>query len=191
MQIQINENAFDTVVLYTFLRKLTTPFKDWKAYKLGIIDADGNILRKRKTLRTQEEKSAFTVFDLLVRNLKKILEKLPGGRSRLASFAAGLYLIREEANAHIYQDEDICYESFIDFLELQLETTDFLEKGKMLLEERELSKILPNDEEIEEDAPANSVAGGGIAGLTVATGGPVIRKKPKKLKKFKEDLEPK
>ena len=40
--------AIDLFVTYRFLRLLTTPFEDTQAYKLGIIDANGNrIMQKR------------------------------------------------------------------------------------------------------------------------------------------------
>lgn len=85
----------DLFLVYQFIRRLATPFKDWEAYKLGIIDENGNILKKRKELTTIRERNAFGVFDVMILNLKKLLAKVPGGSSRLASYAAALYLIRE------------------------------------------------------------------------------------------------
>jgi hypothetical protein len=85
----------DLYLVYSFIRRLATPFKEWEAYKLGIIDEKGNVLRKRRELRTVKERQAFGVFDVMILNLKKLLEKVPGGSSRLASYAAALWLIRE------------------------------------------------------------------------------------------------
>lgn len=85
----------DLFLVYQFIRRLATPFNEWEAYKLGIIDEKGNILKKRKNLALARERNAFGVFDLLVLNIKKLLAKVPGGSSRLASYAAALYLIRE------------------------------------------------------------------------------------------------
>ena len=85
----------DLFMIYQFIRRLVTPFSEWEAYKLGIIDERGNILKKRKELRRQDERRAFGVFDVLILNLKKLLEKLPAGQTRLASYAAALWLIRE------------------------------------------------------------------------------------------------
>jgi len=87
--------AVDLWMVYSFIRRLITPFTEWEAYKLGIIDERGNVLKKRKELRRQEEVRAFGVFDILVLNLKKLLEKLPAGQTRLASYAAALWLIKE------------------------------------------------------------------------------------------------
>ena len=63
--------------VYQFLTKLVKPFKDTDAFKLGIIDEKGKVLKRRSTLKTREEKEAYTVSDTLVFNLKNLLEKVP------------------------------------------------------------------------------------------------------------------
>ena len=83
----------DTMIVYQILRKLVTPFIQMPAYHMGIIDEKGDFLKKVSTLTTAE-KETVTTLDVLVINLKRILGKLPGGASRLASLAAALYLIR-------------------------------------------------------------------------------------------------
>ena len=85
----------DLFLVYQFIRKLVTPFEKWEAYKLGIIDKDGNQLIKRKKFTTKAQEKAFGIFDLLVLNIKKLLAKVPGGGSRLATYAAALFLIKE------------------------------------------------------------------------------------------------
>lgn len=97
-QILVEGKWMDLLYLYQFIRRLTTPFDKTEAFKLGIIDKDGNVLRKRNTLTTPEEKNAYTYFDTLIFNLKKLLGKLPFGKTTLASFIAGLLLLREEKN---------------------------------------------------------------------------------------------
>jgi hypothetical protein len=87
--------VIDLYLVYQFIRRLVTPFTEWEAYKLGIIDERGNVLRKRRELRLQPEIRAFGVFDVMILNLKKLLEKLPAGQTRIASYAAALWLIRE------------------------------------------------------------------------------------------------
>lgn len=166
----LSEGATDFIVLYSFLKRLTTPFDKWKAYELGIIDADGKVLKKRATLVEPEEKAAFTLFDILVLNIKKILERLPNGKSKLASFIAALYLIKEEKNKELCLNEDIAYESFMDFYDIVLSDPELKKQVEELMKKS-----------IEEDSPANSVGAGGVAGLTISTGGAVIRKR----KKFK------
>lgn len=83
----------DLYYTYRFIKVLTTPWKDTDAYKLGLLDDKGTSLRKAKT---SEEKDAVTVFFRLAFNFKRILEKLPFGKSRLSSYAAALFLLREE-----------------------------------------------------------------------------------------------
>lgn len=84
----------DLFLVYQFIRRLATPFDKWDAYKEGVIDDKGNILIKKKD-RDSKQKKAFGVFDVMVRNMKRILAKLPGGSTRLASYAAALFLIKE------------------------------------------------------------------------------------------------
>ena len=87
-------NAF---VIYQFIRLLIKPFDKTDAFKLGIIDKDGNYLKKQGDLKTAEEKKASNIFTRLVWNLKKILMKVPLVRSKLGKFATALYLVREQA----------------------------------------------------------------------------------------------
>jgi len=113
----LNEGAiFDAFLLYSFLRRLVTPFKSTEAFKLGLIDKEGKILKHRKDLKTSQEKNAFTLFDLLVWNLKKILAKFPFGKTLLASYVAALFLIKEQKNP-LMQDQVILYESFSDYMD--------------------------------------------------------------------------
>ena len=58
--------------VYTFIKRLATPFSSTKAFELGIIDKNGKILKKRSKLKTKEEKESYTLTDTLVFNLKKI-----------------------------------------------------------------------------------------------------------------------
>ena len=57
--------AIDLFVTYRFLKILTTPFNKQDAYKLGIIDANGKVLKKRKDLKRSEEKKAYTIIHTL------------------------------------------------------------------------------------------------------------------------------
>ena len=74
---------------------LVTNFTDTEAFKLGIIDAKGKNLRKANTLTTTEEKDAYTFLNRLVFNMKKIINKLPGGENKTKSLVAGLWLVKE------------------------------------------------------------------------------------------------
>ena len=93
--MSIISTAANAYFTYKFLRVLTTPWEKMEAYELGIIDENGNVLKKTRQLRTADEKKAYTIFHRLAFNLKKILEKVPLGRTRIASYAAALFLLRE------------------------------------------------------------------------------------------------
>jgi hypothetical protein len=85
--------VIDLFLVYQFLKRLTTPFKETEAFRLGLIDAEGKRLKKAQTT---EERRAVGYFDRLVFNLKRLLAKVPGGSSQIASYAAALLLLREQ-----------------------------------------------------------------------------------------------
>ncbi|NDG31935.1 hypothetical protein EB118_17905 [bacterium] len=91
-------NLVDLYIVYRILRKLTTPYDQWDAYKQGVIDVDGNIIKKPEDRTTLDQKDSLTTLDVLILNLKKILSKLPFGKTKLASYGAALFLIKEEKN---------------------------------------------------------------------------------------------
>jgi len=87
--------TIDNLIAYKVLRMLVTNFTDTEAFKLGIIDAKGKNLRKANTLTTTEEKDAYTFLNRLVFNMKKIINKLPGGENKTKSLVAALWLVKE------------------------------------------------------------------------------------------------
>ena len=104
---QLKEGAIsrvaDTAYALRFLKLLVTPWEKMKAFELGVIDKDGRRTtfktpagREYKTeLKTMEQKSSYTIFHRLVFNIKRLLNKVPFGKTRLASYAAALFLIKE------------------------------------------------------------------------------------------------
>jgi len=112
--------------VYQFLKKLVTPFEKTEAFKLGIIDNKGKILKKRRDLTTVAEKEAYNLSDTLIWNLKKILAKVPGGSSKIASYAAALWLIKEQGNGKIFVNEKELEKQFFDYFE-KLENDDLNE----------------------------------------------------------------
>ena len=88
--------AVDLVITYRVIKLLITPFEKQEAFKYGIIDKDGKVLRKYRTLKTTAEKKSYTILHRFVFNLKRILAKAGLG-GRLGSFAVALgLLIRED-----------------------------------------------------------------------------------------------
>ena len=90
------KQAGDLVYTFRFLTLLVTPFDKTKAYEAGIIDEDGKRLKSfDKTKDSEAYRNYYTPFHRLVFNVKRLMSKVPGGGSRLASYAAALYLIKE------------------------------------------------------------------------------------------------
>lgn len=85
----------DLFLVYQFIKRLSTPFDKWKAFELGIIDKDGNILKSRSDFTTRDEKDSFGVFDNMVLKIKKLLNKVPGGESKIGTYTAALWLLKE------------------------------------------------------------------------------------------------
>lgn len=84
--------ATDTYFAFRFLRLLTTPWEKTGAYKLGIIDAEGKVLRKPIDM---SERSKYNIFHRLVFRVKRLLNKIPFGKTTVASYLAALWLIKE------------------------------------------------------------------------------------------------
>jgi len=93
----------DLFYAFRFLKLLVTPWDKTGAFEQGIVDENGKSLKKAKELTTPQEKEVFTVFHRLVFNIKRLLNKVPFGKSRLASYAAALFLIKE--NTDLTEDE--------------------------------------------------------------------------------------
>mgnify|MGYP006081804203 CR=1 FL=1 len=136
-------SAVDLFVVYQFIKRIATPFAKWEGYKAGVIDDRGNIKVKPKD-RDQTQKNSFKTFDVMVLKLKRLLEKIPGGKTRIASYAAALWLIKEDWETR--SEEQILSEgndSYIEYLRLYK---------------------LENYNKMLEDAPTNAIGSGAIAG---------------------------
>ena len=176
--------AIDLFVTYRFLKLLTTPFEDTQAYKLGIIDANGNrIMQKRikkpvVELVTSEQKNSYTILHKLVFNIKKIFAKVPGLRTKVGTYAAALFLLKDTFKESV-DDPDMFEKEFVKYLkendiefddEISEEGIGFgevLPKGEYVLindilnkEEEELSAA-KGDKVVayEDEAPVDTVLG--------------------------------
>ena len=176
--------AIDLFVTYRFIKLLTTPFNRTEAYKLGIIDKDGNrILQPNSTqpaveLATAQLQNAYTVLHKLVFNIKKIFEKVPGLRTKVGTYAAALFLLKDTFKEHV-EDPDVFEKEFMKYLkENDVEFDDsiseevigfgeILPKGEYVL----VNDILNKEEEelsakkgdkvfaVEDEAPVDTVLG--------------------------------
>jgi len=147
----------DNLIAYKILTMLVTNFEDTKAYKLGIIDKSGKNLKKASTLKTTEEKDAYTYLQRLVFNMKKIINKI-GGENKLKSLVAALWLVKETYESGS-RSTALMEEKFDNIMKL-------LDNRVSLAEEEILVKKFLADE-----APANAT------GAAVSTDAPKIDKK--------------
>jgi hypothetical protein len=108
----IVKRAADLVYTFRFLKLLVTSFENTDAYKLGLIDNKGKKLKKPKT---PEEKNAYTPFNRLVYNVKRLI---PAGK--IGSYASALYLIKEDGNLSDQSIEKIMEELGLDSEEFML-----------------------------------------------------------------------
>ena len=176
--------AIDLFVTYRFLKLLTTPFEKTDAFKLGIIDDNGNRIKKPKStqpaveLATVEQKNAYTILHKLVFNIKKIFQKVPGLRTKVGTYAAALFLLKDTFkesvdDQHMFEKEFMKYlkENNIEFDdEISEEVIGFgeiLPKGEYVLsndilnkEEEELS-AKKGDKVVayEDEAPVDTILG--------------------------------
>lgn len=104
-------SVIDAWIVYRTLRLLTTSWDEMDAFRLGLIDAQGN--RTEKDVKTAEEKRAFTLLHRLVFNLKRILEKMPFGKRKLTRYATALFLIKEHMSK---RGKVMMEEGFVTFL---------------------------------------------------------------------------
>ena len=106
--------AIDLFVTYRFIKLLTTPFEKTDAFKMGIIDKDGNSLPKK--LYKIDERNAYTVLHKLVFNIKKIFAKVPGLRTKVGTYAAALFLLKDTFKEHV-EDPKMFEKEFLKYLE--------------------------------------------------------------------------
>jgi hypothetical protein len=117
--------AIDLFVTYRFIKLLVTPFEKTDAFRLGIIDEKGSRIMpapvggvrqtKPEPLRTTEEKNAYTILHKLVFNIKKIFEKVPGLRTKLGTYAAALFLLKDTFKESV-DDPDMFEKEFMKYL---------------------------------------------------------------------------
>ena len=127
------KRAADLAYTFRFIRLMAMDWKNWDAYKQGIIDENGKRNRNVK-LDTDDKKSAYTPFVRLVANIKRLVSKVPGGGSKLGSFASALFLVKEKANLSEKGLKDICEKCDIEVLDFLNENNEWF-----LLENKQLS----------------------------------------------------
>ena len=145
-------SAIDLFVAYRFIRILTTPFEKTDAFKLGIIDDKGNRIKKEKSTKPAVplNKNAYTILHKLVFNIKKIFLKVPGIKTKVGTYAAALFLLKDTFKEN-FQDPRFIEKTFLEYLKENYEIDDsiseevigfgeILPKGEYILQSDILSK---------------------------------------------------
>lgn len=116
----------DTLIVFRILKLLTTPWEKQAAFKFGFIDKEGKRIKTKPREDnpnlfvqndpfTAEEKASMTLLHRLVFNLKRLINKVPFGKTAFASYAVALALLKEEAKIDANQMEELC-EKFYHYL---------------------------------------------------------------------------
>jgi hypothetical protein len=134
----------DSHYVHMMLQRLSTPFKDWPAYQMGIIDIKGNILKERDELSDEQLKN-WTLLDLLACNLRRDLYKVAGAKQKLSSMQMALSYLKQTTTKAASSEVGLKRQ-----------------QGQLF----KFTKYNPVKEDI-----ANAVGGGNVAGLGVGPQG--------------------
>lgn len=176
----------DVVISYTFIKNLTVPFDKTEAFKVGIIDKDGNFLVKKGSdnLTSEQSKNYPNKLVILAWNIKRLLSKVGIGRSSIASFASALYLLKEETRQ---SDFSVIKERVLVDLQNKLYSgnreemiNDFFE-ACCLGDLNNKSCLLEEVGAVSGGAPTNNIGGGMIKGAAPGEDPPIRLKKKKKI----------
>ena len=155
--------AIDLLITYRVVKLLVTRWENQEAFKRGIIDKKGNVLRKNRTLTDTKDKKSYTYLHRFVFNMKRLFGKVGLG-SKFGSFAGGLAMTLKEdkrlmahkdaieAGVVSYLKETNQYDSFLnevreipDIEDKPVMTClglDMYEKDNKLISEMEYAKTL-------------------------------------------------
>ena len=150
MSTVLNEGIVDKAIAFRIIKMLIVPFKDTDAYKFGIIDDKGKNLIPYNKLKTTEQRESYDILHRFIFNLKRLLNKVPGGDNYIKNGIAALLLIREQPETDVVDEE-------------RLETIlECLDKGYIFVEEQILVESI-----LAEDISSS----GGIGPQTTISGG--------------------
>jgi hypothetical protein len=124
--------AIDFLITYRIVKLLSTDFKDQEAFKFGIIDTNGKVLRPVRTLNTQAELDSYTVLHRFVFNLKRILAKF-GLKSSLSNFGVALAFILKE-NQELIKHKSLIESAVITYLKETNQYNDMIKEMSVIKE---------------------------------------------------------
>ena len=172
----------DLYFVFRFLRLLTMKYESTDAYKFGIIDKKGKALKKSADLESTKEKASYTMMHRMVFKIRRLMEKIPGGR--FVNYAAALFLLKEQKDARIWTDDGYMKTKLMEFLE-----TDWEANAKLLKEEvdnmdkKSFNSFLSENKTIEESQELQAMMAlddAGIEAVIDKKGQIVVDKKDKK-----------
>jgi hypothetical protein len=143
----------DNLIALRLLYKLVTPFDQTEAFKLGIIDAKGKVLRPASTLHTDTEKDAYNYLDRLIFNVKRLINKLPGGESKLKNLTAAYFMVREKIetkSSYINEKQFVALVEKLDrvtLVEEELAVLDMLDESKRMSAQVKLQRAFEREKE--------------------------------------------
>ena len=88
---EAGNGVFDYVYTFQLVKRLGLPVIKWPAFKIGLIDENGVLLRKPTS---EDRNTSWGYFDRMVWNIKKIITKFTG-HSQLSAALVSLYLLKE------------------------------------------------------------------------------------------------
>jgi hypothetical protein len=117
----------DRIYAFRVMQMLLKPFKEQKAFELGLIDSNGNHLKNPEP----DQEQYYTKLHQVAFAVKQIMDSLPSGEYRLRKFATAMNLLRPTAIPSIYQ-EDV-QEKYLKTLKMVMETNlRFMEEEMMV-----------------------------------------------------------
>lgn len=153
-------NIGKNILAMKVLAMIATPFEDTEAFKLGIINKSGYVVKDPHSV---EEQNSYTLLERLTFTLKRLIEKIPGGKGKIGSLAAAYWLVKES-------DENT------DLLVLEQRFTELIESDVCFVEEEFEIKRIIEDGEV--------VAANNTAGVEVKNPDAIPKKKKKTIKDF-------
>jgi hypothetical protein len=82
----------DSMIAIRIVKLLSTPIEKSDAFKLGIIDRNGNLKRKPQTIK---EEDSYTLLNKIVFKLQKVLHRAPNSEQELRQIAASAKVVSE------------------------------------------------------------------------------------------------
>jgi len=172
----------DLYFVFRFLRLLTMDYKKTDAFKFGIIDNKGKALRKSADLESIKEKASYTMLHRMVFKIRRLMEKVPGGR--FVNYAAALFLLKEQKDARIWTDDGYMKSKLLEFLETDWEAdAKFLKEEVDNMDNKSFKSFLSENKTIEESQELQAMMAlddAGIEAVIDKKGQIVIDKKDKK-----------